>query len=272
LRWATDRIGQEGIIAFVSNNSFIDGSTADGVRLTWVDEFSNIYVYNLRGGITGKAGEAAEIEGGNVFNIKTGVAITILVKKPSDNPTRKRPASIHYTEMPDRKTGQEKLDTLSEKVSIAGTDFETIIPNKYGDWINHRSEEYLEYQALGDKATKGKENTPAIFRQYSRGLATSRDVWCYNYSQYAVSANMQRMIDNYNQEITVGNTSETADTDPTQISWNRQLFKDLDGCVLHEFKETAVQTAIYRPFCKQTVYFDRAMNDMVYQLPRIFPT
>lgn len=277
LRWATDRIGQEGVIAFVSNNSFIDGSTADGVRLTWVDEFSDIYVYNLRGNARTQD-ERRRQEAGNVFGegSRTGVAITILVKKPHTDTARKRSARIHYAEVDDYLTAQEKLDVLSDETSITGTDqrgkFEAITPNSHGDWLNQRDDKYLEYQSLGEKKTKSKDYGQAIFRQYSRGLATSRDVWCYNYSHQAVTVNMSRMINNYNKEVAVGNTSDTANTDPTKISWNRQLFKDLDKHKIHEFKETAVQAAVYRPFCKQTVYFDRDMNDMVYQLPQIFPT
>lgn len=273
LRWASDRIGREGIIAFVSNNSFIDGNTADGVRRTWLEEFSEIYIYNLRGNALGQ-GERRRREAGNVFRegTRTGVAIAILVKKPKDDASRKRPARIHYKEMDDYLTAQEKLYVLKDKQSIKGTEFDTIIPNQHGDWISQRSDVFLTYQELGNKRHKGQPDSPAIFQQYSGGLKTNRDTWCYNYSRQAVSANMSRMIDNYNQEITLGNTSETADTDPTRISWNRQLYKDLDQRKHHEFIEASVQTGTYRPFCKQAVYFHRTMNDMVYQLPRIYPT
>ncbi|WP_288814638.1 type ISP restriction/modification enzyme [uncultured Varibaculum sp.] len=269
LRWASDRIGEEGIIAFVSNNSFIDGITADGVRLSWAEEFSDIYVYNLRGSIRGKLGEAADQEGGNVFPIMTGVAITILVKAKDAS---SRPCRIHYAEVDDYLVRQEKLDLLKREASVAGTEFEKIIPNAHGDWINQRDKNYLKFQEIGDKRTKGKSDTPGVFQKYSRGLATSRDAWCYNFSRQAVESNMQRMIDNYNGEVAHRHTSKDCLSDKTQISWNRQLYKDLDRGVQHKFIPSVLQASMYRPFCKQTVYFERSMNDMIYQLPQIFPS
>lgn len=269
LRWASDRIGEEGIIAFVSNNSFIDGITADGVRLSWAEEFSDIYVYNLRGSIRGKLGEAADQEGGNVFPIMTGVAITILVKAKDAS---SRPCRIHYAEVDDYLVRQEKLDLLKREASVAGTEFEKIIPNAHGDWINQRDKNYLKFQEIGDKRTKGKSDTPGVFQKYSRGLATSRDAWCYNFSRQAVESNMQRMIDNYNGEVAHRHTSKDCLSDKTQISWNRQLYKDLDRGVQHKFIPSVLQASMYRPFCKQAVYFERSMNDMIYQLPQIFPS
>lgn len=269
IRWATDRIGDEGVIAFVSNSSFIDGNTADGVRLTWAEEFSDIFIYNLKGNARSQ-GERRRQEAGNVFGegSRTGVAIAVLVKTKAHT----GPAAIHYAEIADYATRQEKFDILEKEKFLPGTTFESITPNQAGDWINQRDERYVTYQAIGDKKTKGQETTPAIFRTYSRGLATSRDAWCYNYSRNAVADNMRRMIDNYNAEIVHGATSKTADTDPTRVSWNRQLFKDLDKQKHHTFVPQALIASAYRPFNKQTVYFHRTMNDMVYQLPQIFPT
>lgn len=143
MRWATDRIGDEGVIAFVSNSSFIDGNTADGVRLTWQEEFPDIYVYNLRGNARTQ-GERRRQEGGNVFDngSRTGVAITILVKTRNNV----EPAKGRYAEVADYLTAQEKLNTLSEEVSLRGTVFLPITPNDHGDWINQRDDSYLEFQ------------------------------------------------------------------------------------------------------------------------------
>lgn len=143
MRWATDRIGDEGVIAFVSNSSFIDGNTADGVRLTWQEEFSDIYVYNLRGNARTQ-GERRRQEGGNLFDngSRTGVAITILVKTRNNVD----PAKVRYVEVADYLTAQEKLNTLSEEVSLRSTVFLHITPNEHGDWINQRDDSYLEFQ------------------------------------------------------------------------------------------------------------------------------
>lgn len=273
LRWASDRIGERGVIAFVSNSSFVDGNSADGVRLSLQEEFSQIFIYDLKGNAR-TSGERRRREGGNVFEegSRTGVAITILVKDPAHAGT----AEVFYAEAEDYATRQEKLDQIrayGSIVGISGTDtFRSITPNEHGDWISSRDEHFSTFQEIGNKALKGKESTPAVFRQYSNGLKTNRDAWCYNFSREAVASNMRRMIDNYNAEVEAGTSAESINTDSTQINWNRQLIRDLTARKLHKFDESALRPSMYRPFCAQSVYFAREMNDMIYQLPQIFPT
>ena len=272
LRWASDRIGQRGVIAFVSNSSFLDANSTDGVRMSLQEEFSQIFTYNLRGGVRGKVGDIAKREGGNVFPIMTGVAITVLVKDPAHTGT----AEIFYAESEDYATRQEKLDQISAYASIEGIGradaFRPIIPNRHGDWISTRDERYVTFQEIGNKSLKGKDTTPAIFRQYSLGLGTNRDAWCYNFSREAVESNMRRMIDNYNWEVDSGTTTDSLNADSTRINWNRQLLRDLTARKHHKFDERAIRPGIYRPFCSQNVYFAREMNNMIYQIPQLFPT
>lgn len=269
LRWATDRIGKEGIIAFVSNNSFLDGNTADGVRLTFQDEFSDIYIYNLKGNARTQ-GERRRKEGGGIFDAgaRTGIAITVLVKTADHD----GPARIHYAEVDDYLTRQEKLDQITDNHSITGTTFKSVTPNAHGDWISQRDETFTTFQPIGDKATKGRGDTPGIFQLYSSGLKTNRDAWCYNFSEDAVAENMARMIDNYNAAVGEAATSKTVSTDSTKVSWNRALLKNLDQKRIHGFDASALRTSMYRPFTRETAYFSREMNDMIYQLPQLFPT
>ena len=272
LRWASDRIGERGVVAFVSNNSFIEGNSADGVRLSLQNEFSQIFINNLRGGIRGKVGTAAKREGGNVFDIQTGVAISVLIKDPSHPGA----ADIFYSEAEDYATRQEKLDQLRAYGSIKGlgaTDLiKVITPNLHGDWIDARDEQFMTFQRMGDKQHKGKDATRAVFRQFSSGLKTSRDAWCYNFSHASVATNMLRMIDNYNDEVRAKTKADSLNTDPTRINWNRQLIRDLQANRIHKFNVSALYKSMYRPFCTQSAYFAREMNDMIYQLPQIFPT
>lgn len=273
LRWASDRIGERGVIAFVSNSSFVDGNSADGVRLSLQEEFSQIFIYDLKGNQR-TSGERSRREGGKIFGSgsRTGVAITVLVKDPSHT----GPADIFYAEAEDYATRQEKLDQISAYGSIggiSGTDaFRSITPNQHGDWISTRDERFATFQEIGNKSLKGKESIPAVFRQFSRGLATSRDAWCYNFSHEAVASNIRRMIDNYNDEVDAGTDVNSPDTDSTRINWNRQLLRDLATRKHHLFDEGALRLSVYRPFCTQSVYFAREMNDMIYQLPQLFPT
>lgn len=264
IRWASNRINGNGVIGFISNGSFIDGNTADGIRKTFVNEFSKIYVYNLRGGIRGRSGENAKREGQNIFNIMTPVAICVLVKDSSHTGA----AKLNYADIGEYLSREEKLDIIMSEESIRGTSWETVVPNEAGDWINQRDEKYDSYQPIGDKATKGKKDTPAVFQLYSRGLATSRDAWAYNYSQTQVENNIQRMIDFYNSQVGV----ETPVMDSTKISWNRSLFKFREQGKELAFEQDSVRVSYYRPYCKQTAYFNRELNDMIYQLPKLFPT
>ena len=273
LRWASDRIGERGVIAFVSNSSFVDGNSADGVRLSLQEEFSQIFIYDLKGNAR-TSGERRRREGGNVFEegSRTGVSITVLVKDPSHSGT----AEVFYAEAEDYATRQEKLDQITAYGSIEGISgadaFRSVTPNQHGDWISSRDERFMTFQEIGNKSLKGKEATPAIFRQYSNGLKTNRDAWCYNFSQEAVESNMRRMIDNYNAAVEAGTTAEAINTDSTQINWNRQLIRDLVSRKHHEFNADSIRSGIYRPFCAQSVYFAREMNDMIYQLPQFLPT
>ena len=273
LRWASDRIGERGVIAFVSNSSFVDGNSADGVRLSLQEEFSQIFIYDLKGNAR-TSGERRRREAGNVFESgsRTGVAITVLVKDPTHSGT----AEVFYSEAEDYATRQEKLNQITAYGSIGGISesdaFRSITPNEYGDWISSRDERFATFQEIGNKSLKGKESTPAIFRQFSRGLETGRDAWCYNFSREAVESNMRRMIANYNSEVRQEPTSDTLNTDSTQINWTRQLIRDLMAKKLHAYDHTAVRHSIYRPFCGQAAYFAREMNDMVGQLPQLFPT
>lgn len=265
LRWATDRIGDHGIIAFVSNNSFIDGNTADGVRLTWIEEFSDIFIYNLKGNARSQ-GERRRQEAGNVFGegSRTGVAIAVLVKTKGHS----GPTTIHYAEVADYATRQEKLDTLTVEKSLTGTEFQIIEPNASGDWINQRDEKYVTFQPIGDAKQKGDHKSPAVFANFSRGLETSRDSWCYNFSQKAVGDNIRRMISNYNNQIASNNQS----MDSTKIAWTRRLKRRYSQGGLLQFDSGAMRTGFYRPFVIQNVYMSRHINEYVNQLPQIFPT
>lgn len=265
IRWASDRVKDSGVIAFVSNGSFIDGNAADGLRKCLVDEFSKLYVYNLRGNQR-TSGEQSRREGGKIFGSgsRTPVAICVLVKDPSHTDE----AVLHYRDIGDYLSREEKLDIIAREGSIAHTEWEVIVPNEAADWINQRDEKYDTYQPIGDRDTKGKPNTPGIFQLYSRGLATSRDAWVYNFSARAVEENVRRMIEFYNSQIGV----EHPDMDPTKIAWGDGLKSLLCRKIQVGYSTTAARLSVYRPFCKQHVYFDAPLNERQYQLPKLFPT
>ncbi len=281
IRWASDRIGTEGVIGFVSNGGYLDGNTADGLRKTLAEEFSTLYVFNLRGNQR-TAGELSRKEGGKVFGAGSRSTVAILLAIKNDNATG--PCRIYYRDIGDYLTTVEKLGIVD--ASALGTiDWKTITPNPEGDWINQRNVAFDVYTPLGEKSTKGSVKPVTVFGTYSSGLKTNRDAWVYNYSKPVVETNVKRMIGFYNGQVddfaehcTARGISDRKsqvdnfiDNDPTKISWDRADRPRLARGEHYVFRGDAVVQSAYRPFAKQHVYFDRLLNNTVYQLPKMFP-
>lgn len=267
IRWATNRIPNDGVIAFVSNGSFIDGNTGDGIRKTFANEFSRIFVYNLRGNQR-TSGETSRKEGGKIFGSgsRTQVAICILIK----DSTHTGPADIQYRDIGDYLTREQKLDILEIEQSIEGTDWERITPNDAGDWVNHRNEDYDKYQPMGDKATKGKPSTEAVFENFSGGLKTNRDDWVYNFSRRQVELSVAKLVTTYESERL--SATQSPSMDRTAISWSPGLLQRYRKGQPISVHQGHIRTSSYRPFSKQRVYFDGVLNERPGQMPKIFPT
>ena len=206
------------------------------------------------------SGEIARKEGGNVFPVRVGISLLIAAKNPHRGSCR-----IHYHGVPDYQSREEKLADIDE-ATLVSVPWRSITPNEAGDWINQRNAIFDTFPPLG---AKGKKETMCpIFQLFSAGLKTNRDAWCYNFSRASVSGNMSRMVENYNAQA----VGDGIDNDPTKISWSRGLLADARKGRTHEFRKNRIYLGSYRPFTKQYAYFDRPLNDMVYQLERIFPT
>lgn len=276
IRWASDRIGDRGVVAFVSNGGWLETNSADGIRKSLVEEFNHIYVFNLRGNAR-TSGEQRRKEKDNVFGqgARTTVAFYMLVKNPDLTETGR----VYYRDIGDYLTRKEKLDTLRAAGSYIAVDWETVSPNEAGDWISQRSSDFESFPPLGEK---GKGATRLrYFRTYSLGVATGRDAWVYGYSASKVRDNVAKAIDFYNKEVgrwdqrPAGSTTEPdkfADTNPKKFSWNRNAYQDLGKSRTYSFDPDAVVLAAQRPFSKQWLYFDRQMNAMTYQLNSLFPS
>jgi predicted helicase len=282
IRWASDRVGNSGVLGFVTNAGFLEGGTADGMRKCLAEEFSSIYVFHLRGNQR-TAGELSRKEGGKIFGSgsRAPIAITLFVK----NPQAKENGQIHYLDIGDYLSREEKLEKISQYVSISGItaagDWQVITPDAHGDWVNQRDGSFDQFIALGDK----KGDAPKLFDNFSLGVVTARDAWCYNSSKESVAANMKRMIAFYNGEVARFNqvyagldkkaraekVNNFIDADTTQISWSRSLKQELVKGRFFEFDEASLIPSLYRPFTKQWLYFNRRFNEMVLQMPRLFP-
>ncbi len=278
MRWASDRILRSdagGVIAFVTNGGFLDANTGDGLRKSLVEEFHAVHVYNLRGN-GWSAGEQRKREAGNVFGSgnRTNVSIVFLVKKPGPTVERR----LFYKDIGDFLSREQKLKAIRDR-GFSQVDWAPIEPNDHGDWITHRTETFAAFRAIGSKTGE-----PAIFNNYSLGLATARDAWVFNYSREQVGENVHRTIDTYGsqlsgfRDIAKTKTKENLellegfiDRDPTVISWSRGLKGSLAKLQRIEYTGESLTRGSYRPFMRQSLYFNRQLNDMVYQLPKMFP-
>ena len=273
IRWASDRILKSehgGIICYVTNNGYIDSNTADGLRKGLGREFSDIYVYNLRGN-SRTAGDLAKREGGNVFDIRVGVAVILLVKSDAASDA----ASLHYFETPDRQTKMQKIEAL-ERGELRSITWQKITPNAEGDWINQRDPNYGTYPPIGDK----KDTTGhTIFHKYGAGLQTNRDAWVYGSSAEQVTSNVRRMIENYNAEVdrweAAGRPQPVEafiDTDPTKISWSSSLRDRFSRMQRLNADELPLSTSTYRPFNRQLVVSYAPVIHRPAVLGRYFPS
>jgi len=271
IRWASDRIGERGVVAFVTNGGFLDSNTADGLRKVLADEFSDLFILNLRGNAR-TAGEPRRKEAGNVFGNggRTTIAIGLFARNP-DNAG----GGLHYRDVGDYLSREQKLATLRTSRSAATTSWTNSVPNAEGDWISQRNEEFDAYMPLGDKA-----NPKAVrfFGLYGAGLQTNRDSWVYSSSCAGLEYNVGRIIANYNSEIerwvAAGRPPDVEsfiDLDATRISWSRSLRQSLAREAPAVYDSSAVRPSMYRPFERRAVYFDRLLNHERSQLPRMFP-
>lgn len=266
-RWASDRITDDGILAFVTNGSYIDNNAMSGFRQSLMGEYDAIYCFNLRGNAR-TSGVQRQKEKGNVFGegSRTPIAIIILVKKK--NRPAGQQATLHYHDIGDYLSREQKLEIIQGFGDYSAIPWQPLIPDEHGDWLNHRTSGYDKFLPIGDKATKGKPDTKAVFTLFSRGVATARDAWCYNCSRTTLEHNIRRSIDFFNTQA--GLTE--LDYDPTKFSWGRQQKKDAERGKQYCFSTSSIVPAVYRPFCKRHGYIHRDMNDMLYQIPKLFPT
>ena len=196
IRWASDRIGDQGIVAFVTNGSWIEGNVDSGVRACLVKEFNSIHVINLRGNAR-TSGELRRAEGDNVFGqgSRAPVAVTILVRNPD---ARHDGCRILYLDIGDYLKRKEKLDILREAESISGIeDWHEIIPDEHNDWIGQRDEAFQKFYPMGSKEVMEGKTDEAIFKLYSNGRLTGRDAYVYNFSYDNCAENARNTVDEY---------------------------------------------------------------------------
>ncbi len=277
IRWASDRIGDdEGVIAFVTNGSFIDGNADAGLRACLADEFSHLYVFNLRGNQRTQ-GERSKQEGGKIFGSgsRTPVAIMVLVRDPAHSGA----CRIHYKDIGDYLSRAEKLQKIKDFGSIGGIlDWQTIQPDVHHDWLDQRDPRYQMFFPLAVPQQKGLPTAQAAFSLFSNGLKTNRDTWVYGFDNRQLMKRMKRMTEFYEHRrrlVARGHLSvsqATRNNAPTDIKWTRGLRNILQRKEKLTVLPRCFRIAMYRPFCKQHVYFNPKYIEVVSKILFMFPT
>ncbi len=283
---ASELLKDKGVLGFVVNGSFIDSKSGDGFRKCVAKEFAHLYVLNLRGNAR-TSGEVRKKEGDGIFDSgsRATIAIIFFVKD-----TSVKNSAIHYYDIGDYLKREEKLNRLANFLNLDEIPFETIIPNNKGDWINQRDDGFEKLIPL-----KRDKNSKSVFDINSGGVATGRDPWVYNFSPIVLMQNVQKCIDTYNADLKRFNTHfreafkqrakgvKSADlyrqlndkeitTDKTKIAWTYNLKQEfIKNKNLQESHKDRIRLAMYRPFNKQWLYFDKNLNEQQSQLPKIFP-
>ncbi len=253
-RWASDRIAQikdGGIVAFISNGAWIDGNAQDGMRKCLQDEFTSIYVFNLRGNAR-TSGEQRRKESGNVFGegTRTPITITLLVK----NPAKQGKATIYYHDIGDYLTKRQKLDIVEKFRSISNIEWQELIPNEKNDWINQRDGLFDEMIPIfPDKKFNTKSHS--FFSTNAIGVATKIDSWSYGFSEPSVDTNIKQMIDFYNEQIGIKDFSR----EPTKISWTITLLQNRERGIKIAYEKDSIIESFYRPFIKQKLYYRKSV-------------
>ncbi len=275
IRWATDRIGGEGIVAFVTNSGFVDGLAFDGLRQHLDRDFDAIYALDLGGNVR----KNPKISGTthNVFGIQVGVCVSFLVRRSG----QERRARIYYARTGEFWRKEEKYDFLDEKQHWGHIVWEEVEPDPSHTWLTEGlQDEFEAFLPIGTKETKAGTDSESVFRMFSRGVETTRDAWAYNSHARVLEENIKRFIETYNAEVARWHGRADKRTrldsfvisDETRIKWSSRLKECLQQAQRAEFSADKIRISLYRPFCAQHLFFDDILTHRRGQFPSIFPT
>ncbi len=285
IRWGSDRLGDVGVMAYVTNAGWLDGNAMDGMRKCIAEEFASVHVFHLRGNQRTQ-GEESLREGGKIFGSgsRAPIAISVFVK----NPNAEGRGHIYFYDIGDYLDRKHKLECIKAYGSIGGIEKEgkltQIIPDRHGDWLNQRDDSFDTHLKLGDKKNKGET---VLFSTYSLGSITKRDSWCINSSRKILESNIASTLNFYNSEVrrwqAAKNSAQSAgsvlpqvedfvNTDTRKISWDPNLRAELKRGAMLSPEDGQIVTCLYRPYAKQWQFYSRRFNARVHQMPRIFPT
>ena len=268
IRWASDRLDDDGIIAFVTNRAYIDSRQDDGFRKVAANEFSDIYLMDLGSDVRRNPKISGTTH--NVFGIQTGVAIGFFVRDRSSL----RECGIHYARREDDELARDKLAYL-HKADLDGTSFEDITPDRNDNWLNQATPRFEKLIPLANRETKlakSVDDERAVFGLYSQGVVTARDYWVYDFDSRNLECKVAWLVEKYEAMRALhGGTVVDDRTLGSEIKWTRDLKRQLQADAPIEFRRSDMHLAMYRPFTCKLLYYNQKLNEMQNRMPQIAP-
>lgn len=277
IRWASDRIGDEGVVALVTNSSFVTEMTFDGMRRCLAEDFDVIYILDLGGNVRKNPKLSGTTH--NVFGIKVGVSINLLIKRRTAQP---KWAKIYYAAVDEFWRKEQKYDFLNDKQQVSKVGWAEKKPDKKHNWLTEgMREEFATFLAMGTKGTKRSKHVEAdaIFKLFSLGVGTNRDEWVYDFQRQSLETKVRKLIRNYNLEVArsvqegkIQDIDQFVNNDATFVKWTDRLKEALQRRETLAFDPSKIRRSMYRPFAEQVLYFDHLLNQRRYRQALIFPT
>lgn len=275
-RWSIDRLGDRpGIVCFVTNNGFIDGIAFDGFRKHLLKDFDTIYHLDLKGNAR-TTGERRRQEGGNIFNntVRVGVGVTLLVRPPA-----RREKRVYYAAVDDYLGTAEKERFLAAFDRVSAIAWKKLDPDSRGTWlVADAADEFASLIPIGCKRAKAARTVDAniIFGTYGCGVKTCRDEVVYDFDKAKLAKRAERFVEDYNGEVDrYRRSNHKINIDEfvsyEKIKWSRDLKADLVRGRYAEFERQKIREAMYRPFCRKFLFFDRILDEEVYVFPKMLP-
>ena len=276
IRWALDRIGEDGVVALVTNNSLVDGISFDGMRKHLADDCDALYILDLGG----NARKGLKVSDANVFGIRVGVSINLFVKTKGNS---SETSQMFYYRTDELWNKKQKFDFLTQRQHVGGITWNPIQPDARHTWLTEGLHaEFDTFIPMGTKQAKAVKGAAVdvIFKTYSNGVKTNRDAWAYNFNRNTLTENVQRMVGTYNAEADRWKRREDKQTnlddfvvsDERSIKWSSGLKQKMKRLHIAAFSNTKIRQSLYRPFTTSRLYFDRFMIDGICVFPSIFPT
>lgn len=278
LAWASDRIGDEGIVAYVTNSGYVDGLATDGVRAHLAKDFDAIYVVDLGGNVRKNPKLSGTTH--NVFGIQVGVSIALFIRHKQKD-LKRRKAVIRYIEVGEDWRKEKKWAWLEEKQSIAGVKWRTLKPDERHSWLHdEEAAGFSKFLPIGSKEAKAVESLDAraIFRTFSRGVCSNNDNLVYDFDEALLAKRGKRMVEAYHAELDRWRRAKKPEpledflrVDPKVCKWIRHTKRNLLRETEVEFEQAKIRPALYRPFTRRSYFFERVFNEDIYQFPDFFP-